>query len=49
MILLSSIPNIPNEDVPDWTDENFNKVIETKVKLNQKTLKRNRIMNWVKN
>ena len=37
--ILSSIPNIPNEDVPIGPDESFNKVIETKGEIKSKVFK----------
>ena len=37
--ILSSIPNIPNEDVPIGSDETANKVIETKGEIKQKNFK----------
>ena len=37
--ILSSIPNIPNDDVPIGTDENFNKVLETKGEIKSKSFK----------
>ncbi len=37
--ILSSIPNIPNDDVPIGTDENFNKVLETKGERKSKSFK----------
>ena len=37
--ILSSIPNIPNEDVPIGPDESFNKVIETKGEIKSKCFK----------
>jgi len=37
--LLSAIPNIPNDDVPEGKDENSNKVIETKGKIKPKNFK----------
>ena len=43
--ILSSIPNIPHHDVPEGKDENDNKIIETKGKINSKILKKNHIMN----
>ncbi len=37
--LLSSIPNIPHNDVPDGSSEKFNKVIETKGEIKSKNFK----------
>ncbi len=37
--ILSSIPNIPNEDVPLGADENDNKVVETKGEIKSKKFK----------
>ncbi len=37
--ILSSIPNIPNEDVPLGTDENSNKVLEIKGEIKPKSFK----------
>ena len=37
--LLSAIPNIPHKDVPEGNDEKFNKVVETKGKIESKNFK----------
>ena len=37
--ILSSIPNLPHPDVPEGTDENFNKVIETFGEIKKKKFK----------
>tara|TARA_B100001123_G_scaffold432497_1_gene555659 strand:+ start:1005 stop:2270 length:1266 start_codon:yes stop_codon:yes gene_type:complete len=37
--ILSSIPNIPNDDVPLGTDENANKVVETQGEIKSKKFK----------
>ena len=48
MIFFLQYQILQHPDVPEGTDENFNKVIETKGEIKKKILKKNHIMNWRK-